>query len=93
MVEDSGRSFHILDAASALLGVTLIIVTAVHVTGEAPKTHVDELAFGAALLFIASCLLSHRSIARGRVRFERLADKVFASAILMLLAAVLSFWF
>jgi len=93
MSEESARSFHILDSASALLGVALIIVTAVHITGEAPKTHVDELAFGAALLFIVSCLLSHRSIAKGKDRYERAADKVFASAILLLLAAVLSFWF
>ena len=93
MAEDSARSFHILDSASALLGVSLIIVTAVHITGQAPKTHVDELAFGSALLFIASCLLSHRSIAKRQERFERAADKVFASAILLLLGAVLSFWF
>lgn len=93
MAEESARSFHILDSASALLGVSLIIVTAVHITGEAPKTHVDELAFGSALLFIASCLLSHRSIAKRQERYERAADKVFASAILLLLGAVLSFWF
>lgn len=93
MAAEGKRTFHILDSASALLGVALIIVTAVHITGSAPKTHVDELAFGAALLFIAACLLSHRSIAKGEERFERFADKVFASAILLLLAAVLSFWF
>jgi hypothetical protein len=87
------RTFHILDAASALLGVALIIVTAVHITGRAPTTYVDELAFGSALLLIISCLLSHRSIAKADDRFELMADKVFACAILLLLASVLSFWF
>ncbi|MEO7277177.1 MAG: hypothetical protein ABIW33_04045 [Sphingomicrobium sp.] len=86
------RTFHILDSASALLGVALIIVTAVHISGNAPHSHVDELAFGAALLLITSCLLSHRSIARDDERFERIADKVFATAILLLLASVLAFW-
>lgn len=87
------RRHYILDSAAALLGVSLIIVTAVHVTGKAAQTHVDELAFGSALLFIAACLLSHRGIAKTDDRYERVADKVYAAAILLLLASVLSFWF
>jgi hypothetical protein len=87
------RRHYILDSSAALLGVALIIVTAVHITGNAPATHVDELAFGAALLFIVSCLLSHRGIAKNEDRYELIADKIYASAILLLLASVLSFWF
>ena len=46
--------FHILDSASAVTWRCRLIHRrhAIHITGEAPKTHVDELAFGAALLFI-----------------------------------------
>lgn len=87
------RRHYILDSAAALLGVALIIVTAVHITGNSPQTHVDELAFGAAILFIITCLLSHRGIAKNEERYETIADKVYASAILLLLASVLSFWF
>lgn len=87
------RRHYILDSSAALLGVALIIVTAVHIAGNPTKTHVDEMAFGAALLFIVSCLLSHRGIAKNEERYEHVADKVYASAILLLLASVLSFWF
>jgi hypothetical protein len=87
------RRHYILDSAAALLGVALIIVTAVHITGNAPATHVDELAFASAVLFNVTCLLSHRGIAKNDDRYEIIADKVYASAILLLLASVLSFWF
>ena len=84
---------HILNSASNLLGVALLIVTAVHITGRSATTLSDEVAFGAAILFIACCLASHRSISKDDERFERIADKLFATAMLVLLLAVLVFWF
>ena len=87
------RTQYILDSAAALLGVALIIVTAVHITGKAAQTIADELAFGSALLVLASCFLSHRAISRDDIRFEKFADKLFATGMLVLLIAVLSFWF
>ena len=87
------RNTYVLSSAATLLGVSLVIVTAVHITDLSATTWADELAFGAALLFLTSCLLSHRSIAKGDDRFERIADKFFASAIVTLLVAVLTFWF
>lgn len=86
------RKHYILDAAAALLGVSLIIVTAFHISGTALTTFGDELAFGAALLFIVSCLLSHRSISKEDERYEHFADKFFASGILFILGSVLTFW-
>lgn len=86
------RNHYILDAAAALLGVSLIIVTAVHISGEASHSFADELAFGAALLFIASCLLSHRSITKHEDKYERYADRLFASGILFILGSVVTFW-
>jgi hypothetical protein len=87
------RPQYILDSAAALLGVALLIVTAVHLTGKASQTIADELSFGSALLFIGCCLLSHRAVSTGDLRFEKAADKLFAVAMILLLVAVLSFWF
>jgi hypothetical protein len=87
------RTHHILDAAASLLGVSLLIVTAVHITGRAERSIADELSFAAALLFIGSCLFSHRAISKSDLRFERLADRAFALALVILLCGVLSFWF
>ena len=87
------RSHFIIDSAATLLGVALLIVTAVHITGKAATSIADELSFAAALLFLASCAASHRAISRSDMRFEQFADKIFALALVVLLCGVLSFWF
>jgi hypothetical protein len=87
------RTHYILDAAAALLGVALLIVTAVHITGHASQSAADEIAFAAALLFLGSCGLSHRAISKSDDRFELIADNFFALGLLVLLFAVLTFWF
>ena len=61
---------------ATLLGVALLIVTAVHITGKSAETIADELSFGAALLFLGSCALSHAAISKSDDRFERLADRI-----------------
>ena len=87
------RSTHyILDTAATLLGVALIIVTAVHITGKAATTIADELSFAAALLFLGSCATSHMSIVRFEDRLERIAERIFGLGLLVLLCSVLSFW-
>jgi hypothetical protein len=87
------RTHYIIDSAATLLGVSLLIVTAVHVTGKSSTSIADELSFAAALLFLASCAASHRAISKSEDRFERLADRLFALGLLLLLCSVLSFWF
>jgi hypothetical protein len=87
------RSHYILDSAATLLGVSLVIVTAVHITGKAATTIADELGFAAALLFLGSCGASHWAITKSEDWFERLADKFFAVGLLLLFCSVLSFWF
>ncbi len=84
---------HVLGAASNLLGVALLIATAVHITGRSASVIADEVAFAAAILFIVSCIVSHRAIAKDNERDEHLANKFFFAALLILLFAVLSFWF
>jgi len=86
------RSHYIIDSAATLLGVSLLIVTAVHITGKASTSFADELSFAAALLFLGSCAASHRAISKSDDRFERFADKVFAAGLLTLLCGALTFW-
>ena len=50
------RDTHILNAASNLLGIALLIVTGIHITMGSSKTYADEAALGSALLLAASCL-------------------------------------
>lgn len=87
------RSHYIIDSAATLLGVALIIVTAVHITGRASTSIADELSFAAALIFLGSCAASHWAISRSNDKFEFLADKVFALGLIVLLCGALSFWF
>ena len=87
------KSEHIVGAASSLLGVALLIVTAVHITGNAARTFSDETAFGSAVLFIGSCLASHRAIVTENGRYERVAEWLFPLGLVALAGAVLIFWF
>jgi hypothetical protein len=92
-MREATRSHYIIDSAATLLGVALVIVTGVHISGKAATSVADELAFAAALLFLAACGLSHWAISKADLRFERLADKVFATGLILLTCGVLSFWF
>ena len=87
------RQHYILDTAATLLGVALVIVTAVHITGKATTTIADELAFGSALMFLVSCGSSHMAIVRSDDRLERIAERIFGAGLIVLLCSVLSFWF
>jgi hypothetical protein len=87
------RSHYLLDSAATLLGVALVIVTAVHITGKSSTTIADELAFAAALMFLGACAGSHWAIAKSADKFEDHAGKVFALGLVLLFCSVLSFWF
>lgn len=84
---------YIIDTAATLLGVSLIIVTAVHISGKAATSLADEISFAAALSFLGACAISHRAIAKADDRFERVADRFFGTGLLLLLCGALSFWF
>jgi len=87
------RTHYIIDSSASLLGVSLLIVTAVHITGKATTSISDELSFGAALMFLGACAFSHKAISKDDDRFERIADKIFAIGLVLLLCGALSFWF
>ena len=57
-----GRNGHILNAASNLMGIALLIVTGINITDEAQRTYADETATFAAVLLAVSCLLSYLSL-------------------------------
>ena len=81
---------HILNAASNLLGIALIIVTALHVTGRNAHTWADEIAWLSAICFTLSCVFSYFAI-RGEphsIRYELWADRIFLVGLFSLLAAV-----
>jgi hypothetical protein len=86
------KQHYILDSAATLLGVALVVVTAVHISGRAEATIADELAFLAAIFFLASCGASHWAITKSADRFERIADGIFAAALLLLFISVLTLW-
>ena len=87
------RQHYILDTSATLLGVALIIVTAVHITGKASTTIADELSFAAALMFLVSCGASHMAITQSKDPLERVAERIFGVGLIVLLCSVLSFWF
>jgi len=84
------RDSHILNAASNLLGIALLIVTGIHITNNANKTYADEAGILAALLLAISCIVSYLSIRDGGdgTRLEAWADKIFLGGLVALLAAV-----
>ncbi|MGE5722740.1 MAG: hypothetical protein ACM3YM_09785 [Sphingomonadales bacterium] len=90
------RSTHILNAASNLLGIALVIITGLHVTRIARETFADEVAWGAAICLSLSCLLSYAALRAEprRTRFEDVADIVFMLGLLCLIASVvvLALW-
>jgi hypothetical protein len=81
---------HILNAASNLLGIAFVIIAGLNVTGLTGKTLADEVAWAAAVLLLASCLLSYLSIRAepNGGRAERWADLAFLLGLLALFAAV-----
>lgn len=83
------RNSHILNAASNLLGIALLIVTGINISDNAGKTYADEAGIVAALLLAISCIVSYLSIRSPEgSRLEAWADKIFLSGLIALLAAV-----
>lgn len=84
------RHHHILNAASNLLGIALIIITGLHITRTAEKTMADEIGWLAAACFSISSLLSYIAIRREPEpsRFETGADRLFLAGLVCLVLAV-----
>ena len=61
----NSRHPHILNAASNLLGICFVIITGLKLTGSNPLSWADEVAWVAAVCFVASIALAYLG-----VRFE-----------------------
>lgn len=81
---------HILNAASNLLGIALLIIAGINIAEKAGKTIADDVAWIAAVGLMTSCILSYFAIRSEPevTRFEDWADKIFIGGLLMLFAAV-----
>ncbi len=91
---------HILGTSANLLGFCLVVITSLHISGEAEKSLMDECASVIALLLTASSLLSFVSIRSNAPRLQRrseaAADALFVAALLGIVGLILfitfSFW-
>jgi hypothetical protein len=85
------RATQILNAASNLLGIALVIIAGLNVSHVADKSFADEIAWGAASCLAGSCLLAYLSIRHERYvdKMERWADRVFLAGLATLIAAMI----
>lgn len=84
------KRHHILNAASNLLGISLVIIAALNVAGRSRQSLADDIGWIAALCFSVSCLLSYaamRSERRADI-FELWADRVFLFGLVTIVASV-----
>jgi hypothetical protein len=85
------KTHQILNAASNLLGIALLIIAGLNISDQARRTLADEVAWVSAVCFSASCWLSYLAIrSKGEgVRMEGFADKAFMLGMVTLLVSVL----
>jgi len=80
-MNNSGKSPHILNASSSLLGFSFVVLTGINSIGVADKTNIDEIAGIAIAIFTFSCIFSFLSIREDRERkskfYESVADYIF----------------
>ena len=80
----------IISSSTSLLGIALVIITALHVSHRAASTFADEVAAVAAVSLCISCFTSYLAIrAEPREsRFTDVADKAFLLGMVLLFVAV-----
>jgi len=82
------RPSHILNAASNLLGIALVIIAGLNVSHVADKNFADEIAWSAAALLAMSCLFSYLSIRQESTGIEKWADRVFLLGLAALIGSI-----
>ena len=85
------RHPNILNAASTLLGICFVIVTGLRISRLSAHTIGDEVAWLAALMFLAAIGMSYLTIRRGEDGHwhDRWADKAFLAGVALLTLATL----
>jgi hypothetical protein len=84
------RHPHILNAASNLLGICFLIITGLALTKSNSRSFADEIAWGAAILFLLSLGLAYLAIRQGEDAPPwqgRWADQLFMLGVVLLTAA------
>lgn len=84
------RPTHILNAASNLLGIALVIIAALNVSHMTEKNIADRVAWIAAFCFASSCLLSYLAIRHERrsETAEHWADRIFLIGLATLIGSI-----
>jgi hypothetical protein len=81
----NGKSAHILNTSSNLLGFCLIVLTSLKVSRFSDITTIDEVTGIACILLMSSSLLLFLSIRtekeRLSARYEKIADLIFLAAL------------
>jgi ABC-type lipoprotein release transport system permease subunit len=83
---------HILNAASNLLGIALLIIAGLNVSQIARHSIADEIAWVAAICLSLSCLLSYLAFRRASEtdRLDLWADRIFMAGLFTLFAAIVT---
>lgn len=94
MEQQPGRSPHILNASSNLLGICFIVLTSLKFFGRTEQTLLDEISFVAIILFMGSCVCSFMSMkAKKSNNLEKIADFIFMAGLLVLFVTAVLFSF
>lgn len=81
---------HILNAASNLLGIALVVIAALNVAGKNRDSFADNVGWAAAFFLSASCLLSYLALRSRRADvYELWADRVFLCGLVLVVGSVL----
>ncbi|PZQ13558.1 MAG: hypothetical protein DI565_13500 [Ancylobacter novellus] len=85
----SNKHQDILNASSNLLGISLVIIAGLKVSGHSADSYSDEVACLAALCLCTSCILSYAAIrAPDPRRYEKWADRIFLCGLFTILVSV-----
>jgi len=92
-MKDNHRSPHILNAASNLMGICLIIQTSIRVLGYGNKSYIDEITAVATCFFMSACLFSYLSLRNATekrsLKLERIGDISFLLGLGLLFVMVI----
>lgn len=95
MAAPSRMSPFILPTAATMVGIGLVIISLLQVSGAADRTLLDEVVAGTSVGFLVSVLTSYVALRRNpdEGRFHDIADWTFILSTIVLTAATVAFEF
>jgi hypothetical protein len=85
--QNNNKSPHILNTSATMLGLCFIVLTSLKINNKTEGSIIDEVTAVAIVLFMASSLfsfLSMRSTKNFFIRYEKIADIIFLTGLLLL---------